>query len=55
MFWKEKPSLASLILNTKKEALQDSVIETILGGKNNIQSPLLLLFVGLKTMYPSIH
>ena len=38
-------------------ALQDIVIETILGGKNSVQGPLLLklLFVGLKTMSPSIH
>ena len=37
--------------------LQDIVIETILGGKNSVQGPLLLklLFVDLKTMSPSIQ
>ena len=37
--------------------LQDNGIETILGGKNSIQGPLLLklLFVGLKRMPQSIH
>ena len=42
-------------LNTEY-ALQDVVIERMLGGKNYVQGPLLLklLFVGLKTMSPSI-
>ena len=38
------------------QPLQDIVIATILGGKNSVQGPLWqkLLFVGLKSMYPSI-
>ena len=37
--------------------LQDIVIQTILDGKNSVQGPILLklLFVGFKTMSPSIH
>ena len=40
-----------------KKSLQDIVIKTILGRKNRVQGPLLLklLFVGLKTIPPSIH
>ena len=36
--------------------LQDIVIETMLGGENSVQGPLLLklLFVGFKTMSPSV-
>ena len=36
--------------------LQDIVIETMLGGKSSVQGPFLLklLFVGLKTMSPSV-
>ena len=38
-------------------SLQDTVLKTILGGRNSVQGPFLLksLFVGLKTMSPSIH
>ena len=42
--------------NWKKFAtLQDIVTERMLGGKNSVQVPFLLklLFVGLKTMFPS--
>ena len=37
-------------------SLQDIVIERVLGGENSLQGPLLLtlLFVGLKTMSPSV-
>ena len=37
-------------------SLQDIVIETMLGRKNSVQGPLMLniLFVGLKTMSPSV-
>ena len=37
-------------------SLQDIVTETILGGENSVQGPLLLtlLFVGLDTMSPSV-
>ena len=41
----------------KVGSLQHIVTETILGRKNSVQGPLLLklLFLGLKTMSPSIH
>ena len=38
-------------------SLQDIAIETLLGRKNSVLGPLLFksLFVGFKTMSPSIH
>ena len=52
---------AKIILKTKLKlpdvTLQEFVIESILGGKNSVQGPLLLklLIVSLITMSPSIH
>ena len=50
-------SRAIHLWNTHPTLLQDIVFETILGEKNSVQGPplLKLLFVGLKTMSPSIH